>query len=83
MCLRVEVVDFWGAIADTYGPMAVSTINLCFVVRILSGYERAQSDVAALKWFDSRSIPEKDLAFAHQIEVIRRWRRWISSRQSD
>ena len=67
--LRVRVSEYLGSVPDVYGSRQTPTLNLCFMVDVLGGEMKAQSDVAELAWFPMDKLPNK-MAFEHQKHVI-------------
>ena len=80
--LRVRVVKYLGSVPDVYGPKQTPTINLCFLVQVLSGEPEARSDVEKLAWFAMEKLPNK-MAFAHQNQVIEFLRREMRGATGD
>lgn len=68
--LEVEVVSLLGIFMDTY--FNFYTLNICYIVRIVSGIEQPGDDIAKLKWFDADSLPE-DIAFKNGKDMINAW----------
>ena len=67
--LRVGIKEYLGSIPDVYGFRKTPTLNLCYLVEIIEGELRANSDVAALEWFLIDKIPEQ-MAFRHHTVAI-------------
>jgi ADP-ribose pyrophosphatase YjhB (NUDIX family) len=64
--IEIEVGDFVGVFADTYGygDEERHVLNLVWEARIASGEPTPHDDVAELRWFARDSLPEDvDLAF--------------------
>lgn len=75
--LEVEPGEFVCATIDWYGsgPDAVSTMNLTWTARVVSGEPEPQDDVAELRWFEADELPEPDeLAFDRIPDVLAAWR---------
>jgi len=73
--LHVQVREYLGSLPDVYGHRGIPTLNLCFLVEIVSGGLRAQSDVAELRWFEIDRLPARR-AFAHQHQMLQ----WIRTK---
>jgi len=65
--LDIEIIDFFGTIADTYA--GAPTIALNYEVKIIGGKMKAQDDVAELKWFDLNDLPAK-IAFENTKQAL-------------
>jgi ADP-ribose pyrophosphatase YjhB (NUDIX family) len=70
----VEPIAFLGAWIDEYGDRSVSTLNLYWKARIVSGDLEPADDVAEFRWFAPEEIPRDELAFNHLPEVLERAR---------
>lgn len=74
--LEVEPTDFLGVWMDRYGdgPDAVSTLNLYWEARVVSGEEHPADDVAELAWVAPADLPAPaDTAFTNTHAVLRAW----------
>jgi ADP-ribose pyrophosphatase YjhB (NUDIX family) len=77
--LHVRVTEYLGSVPDAYGARQIPTLNFCYLVEVLSGEPRAQSDVESLAWFSLDNLPDK-LAFEHQTRVIAMLRQKLGAR---
>jgi 8-oxo-dGTP diphosphatase len=74
--IELDVGDFVGTFADTYGdgPDAVHVLNLVWEARIASGEPVPSDDVAELRWFPKDRLPaDVDLAFRWLAVSLRGW----------
>jgi ADP-ribose pyrophosphatase YjhB (NUDIX family) len=68
--LQVESKKYLGSIPDVYGGRKKRpTVNLCFLVKVKDGGQKAGSDVDLLEWFSLERLP-KEMAFAHQKRAL-------------
>lgn len=75
--LEVEPAEFVCATVDWYGDEldSISTLNLTWTARIVSGEPAPQDDVAELRWFEADALPGPDeLAFDRIPDVLAAWR---------
>lgn len=68
-----------GIFPDTYGDSddGIYTLNLYYLMEILSGEPRPADDVAELRWFLPDELPA--MAFPHQEHVLARWREGLQT----
>jgi 8-oxo-dGTP diphosphatase len=74
--IEVEVGDFVGVFADTYGdpPEMKSVLNLVWEVRIVDGQPTPNDDVSELRWFPKDDLPEDvEMAFRWLAGGLRDW----------
>jgi ADP-ribose pyrophosphatase YjhB (NUDIX family) len=74
--LEVEPLSFVGIWMDRYPykTHTVSTLNLYWTARVLSGAAEPADDVSELAWFSPDELPdEAEFAF-HIADVLRTWR---------
>ncbi len=71
--LTVEIIDRLGFFIDTYGRNNESTLNIGFVVNIISGTPQAADDVAELRWFDKTHLPLETMAFQNGKDMLKAW----------
>jgi ADP-ribose pyrophosphatase YjhB (NUDIX family) len=76
--LVVRPRELLGTFPDTYGDgdERVYTLNFYYLVDVVSGEPHPADDVAELRWFAPDELP--DIAFAHQEQVLARWREMIA-----
>lgn len=60
--LQVEPIEILDIFMDFYGSEGDSTLNICYVCKVLGGKAKAKSDAIDIKWFDIESLPD-DIAF--------------------
>jgi len=54
-----EVLDFW---VDVYGDEEFTTLNICYLARLVGGRTKAGSDATRIEWFPLDALP-RDIAF--------------------
>ncbi len=72
--VEIEPLDFAGVWADRYGGTedAVTTLNLYWRARIVSGEPTPADDVAELRWFPVDDLPpDGEIAFRNVVKAIR------------
>jgi mutator protein MutT len=68
--LEVAVEGLLGIFPDRYGD-GPSTLNIYYLAQVVSGTERATSDVAEIRWFLPSELPEPaQLAFANTADAL-------------
>jgi ADP-ribose pyrophosphatase YjhB (NUDIX family) len=73
--LEIGPIEFLGGFADRYGNDGISTLNLYWSARIVSGEPSPADDVADLRWFSPDELPgENEFAFRNSVEVLELWR---------
>lgn len=72
--LELGDIRYFGSYPDTYGARNEPVVSLCFTARAAGGIERADSDVAELRWFLPSELPA-ELAFPHQQRIMADWKR--------
>jgi 8-oxo-dGTP diphosphatase len=70
--LDVEIEKLLGIYMDEYGPDKYATLNIGYIVKIVSGDEAAHDDIEELRWFSAEELPT-DIAFRNGQEMIRDW----------
>jgi ADP-ribose pyrophosphatase YjhB (NUDIX family) len=80
--LVVRPRQLLGIFPDTYGGSdeGVYTLNLYYLVDIVSGEPHPADDVAELRWFAPEALPA--MAFPHQEHVLARWREALATMPS-
>lgn len=68
--LEVEPVRLIGFFLDRYGEDGVSTLNIHYEARVLSGDESPADDVSELGWFPLDAIPDDEIAFPNGREAL-------------
>lgn len=71
--LDVQVVRLLGMFMDTYGTDKEATLNMCFLVKVIKGIEKANDDIAELRWFSVDQIPP-EIAFDNGRRMIEEWK---------
>jgi 8-oxo-dGTP diphosphatase len=74
--IEIEVGDFVGVFADTYGdpPDARYVLNLVWEARIAEGDPRPDDDVSELRWFPKDALPDDvELAFRWLAKTLQDW----------
>lgn len=74
--LDVQVTHQLGIFMDTYGIDEEATLNLCFIVKVIGGTEKANGDIAELRWFPIDEIPA-EIAFDNGRRMIEEWKRQL------
>jgi mutator protein MutT len=69
--LTVKVCRYLGSVSDVYGERSFETLTMAFLVNAVAGNPTAQDDVAELAWFPLDKVPFRDMAFAHQQDILR------------
>jgi ADP-ribose pyrophosphatase YjhB (NUDIX family) len=76
--LDVKIEELLGIFMDVYGADKISTLNICYVVKVIGGSEKANDDINELKWFESDSLPD-DIAFQNNRDMLNLWVKRINS----
>ena len=74
--LTVEVGPVLGVLSEPDEPV----ILIVYPAVAFTGEPAPGDDLTDLAWFDSGDLPQ--LAFAHDIDIIRRWQDWRGSRHT-
>jgi 8-oxo-dGTP diphosphatase len=69
LSVHIEPIRLLGIYMDTYGNEDITTLNIFYVAKIVTGNINPQSDVIDVKWFDLDNIPEK-IAFKNSKSAI-------------
>lgn len=79
--LTIKIIDLLGVYMDKYlyQKDLISTLNFCYVARIVEGNIKPQDDVASLHWFPIEKIPE-NLAFDWIRLALRDLQGWYKKR---
>ena len=67
--LIIDPVEVLGIYMDVYGAEEESTLNICYVARVIGGEPRMGSDAIDMNWFPILSLP-RDSAFACTKEAL-------------
>ena len=80
--LVVRPRELLGIFPDTYGGSddGVYTLNLYYLVDVVSGEPHPADDVAELRWFTPDALPV--MAFPHQEQVLARWREIVANEEN-
>ncbi len=70
--LEIELIDLLGIFMDEYGPGGESTLNICYLAKIVSGQAKPADDIDELRWFTASDIPA-NLAFKNARGIIDLW----------
>lgn len=71
--LKIKPGKILGIFMDKYGSEKWDTLNIFYIVEIVSGKMQAKSDVSELKWFSKKSLPKK-IAFCGSRQALKIWR---------
>ncbi|MDD4902778.1 MAG: NUDIX hydrolase [Patescibacteria group bacterium] len=69
----IEIEKLLGIYMDIYGPEKYSTLNICYIAKIVSGEVKPGDDIEELKWFSASELPE--VAFQNGKDMLRDWLR--------
>lgn len=80
--LVVRPRELLGIFPDTYGgsDAGIYTLNLYYLVDIVSGEPHPADDVAELRWFTPDVLPP--MAFPHQEQVLAHWREAVAAERN-
>jgi ADP-ribose pyrophosphatase YjhB (NUDIX family) len=78
--LEVELAHLLPMFTDIYDEDTVATLNISYIAKVIGGTEKANDDVAELRWFDADSIPS-DLAFACADKMVATWKDFLQTSQ--
>jgi ADP-ribose pyrophosphatase YjhB (NUDIX family) len=75
LCVEIEVLELLGIYMDQYGydEAGSHTLNIYYLVKIVSGEPKPASDIQGLEWFDKTNLPQK-IAFENNKEALQAWR---------
>lgn len=69
----IEIEKSLGIYMDSYGPEKYSTLNICYIAKIVGGEAKPGDDIEELKWFTADELPE--VAFQNGKDMIGDWLR--------
>jgi len=78
--LVVQPTEVLGIFPDTYGAEedADYTLNVYYLVDVISGEPQPADDLAELAWFAAGALPER-IAFPNAREVLALWERRVAA----
>jgi len=79
--LKIKIIELLGIYMDTYGDGGESTLNICYIGKIVSGKMKASDDVAELEWVPIDKLPKP--AFKSQIKTFKDLQKWYLSRGAE
>lgn len=70
--LVVQPMQMLGLFMDEYGPEKISTLNICYTAKVVSGDLQAGDDIEELRWFTKNDLPD-DIAFNNGKAMLYAW----------
>ena len=57
--LKIELTHMLGFWMDTYGPIDIDILNICYAAEIVGGHAQASTDAVEIRWFALNDLPNQ------------------------